>query len=89
MLESLFNEVAGPEALKLYYEEAPTKVFSCEICKIFKNTFFYRPPPVVTSVQGTSADTLEEILKADVHICFIKNVLKNFIGKKKSNRNFS
>ena len=25
------------------------KVFSCEICKIYKNTFSYRTPPVATS----------------------------------------
>ena len=88
MLESLFNKVGGPEALRLYYEVTPTKVFSCEICKMFENTFFYRTPPVVASVQRSSADTLEELLKAEVHISFIKNVLKNFTGKRKSNRIF-
>ena len=30
VLESLFNKVAG----------TPTQVFSCEICEIFKNTYF-------------------------------------------------
>ena len=25
---------------------APTKVFSCECCEFFKNSFFYRTPPV-------------------------------------------
>ena len=37
VLESLFNKVVG---LQLYYKNAPTQVFSCEICKIFKNTYF-------------------------------------------------
>ena len=37
MLESLFNDVA----------DTPTQVFSCEYCEIFKNSFFYRTPPVV------------------------------------------
>ena len=32
MLESLFNKVAGLRV--------PTHVFFCEICEIFKNTFF-------------------------------------------------
>ena len=27
-------------------KETPTQVFSCEYCEIFKNTFFYRTPPV-------------------------------------------
>ena len=38
VLESLFNWVASQ------------KVFSCEICKIFKNTFFHRISPVTASV---------------------------------------
>ena len=38
MLESLFNKVAG------------TQVFSCEICKIVKNTNFYRALPLAASV---------------------------------------
>ena len=37
MLESLFNEIAG------------LQVFSCEYCKIFNNSFFYRSPPVAAS----------------------------------------
>ena len=31
---------------KLYSKEAPTQVFSCEYFEIFKNSFFYRIPPV-------------------------------------------
>ena len=34
---SSFNKVA-----KLYYKETPTQMFSCEICEVFKNIFFYR-----------------------------------------------
>ena len=37
MLVSLSNKVAGPQA------------FSCEICQIFKNMFFYRTSPVAVS----------------------------------------
>ena len=36
VLGSLFNKVAGlPNLLK----ETPSQVFSCKICKIFKNTY--------------------------------------------------
>ena len=32
------------------------QVFSCEFCKISKNTFSYRVPPVVVSERHTNAD---------------------------------
>ena len=42
MLESLFNKVAGLKA---------------KFCEIFKNTFFYRTPPVAASIfQGHSQE---------------------------------
>ena len=41
MLESLFN--------KFYKKETPTQVFRCGYCDIFKNSFFYRTPPVAAS----------------------------------------
>ena len=41
-----FNKVTG---LQLYCKRLQHKVFSCEICKVFKNTFFYRTPPVAAS----------------------------------------
>ena len=31
-------------------KETPTQVFSCQICKVFKNTFFQRVPSVAASV---------------------------------------
>ena len=43
MLESLFNKDAG------HAKEAPIQVFSCEICKIFKNIFFNRTTLVAVS----------------------------------------
>ena len=61
MLESRYNEVARsafrpavllketPQSLKLYKKETQTQVFSCEICEIFKNTFFYGTPPIAAS----------------------------------------
>ena len=34
----------------LLKKETLVQVFSCEFCEIFKNTFFYRTPPVAASV---------------------------------------
>ena len=31
-------------------KQTPTQVVSCEYCEIFKNTIFYRTPPVAASV---------------------------------------
>ena len=36
VLESLFNNAAG----RMAYQDTSTQVFSCEICKIYKNTYF-------------------------------------------------
>ena len=33
----------------LLKKENQVQVFSCEFCEIFKNTFFYRIPPVAAS----------------------------------------
>ena len=38
-----------PKSLQFYQKETPTKMFSCEFCDIFKNTFFYRTLPVAAS----------------------------------------
>ena len=34
----------------LFQKETSAEVFSCEYCQIFKNSFFYRTPPVAASV---------------------------------------
>ena len=49
--ESLFNKVAGlrPQACNLVKKETLAQVFPCEICEIFKNTFFHRAPSVAAS----------------------------------------
>ena len=48
--ECLFDKVVG---LKLkaatLLKETLAQVFSCEFCKISKNTFSYRTPPVAAS----------------------------------------
>ena len=35
-----FNQAAGPELCNFFKKETPKQVFSCEFCKIFKNTYF-------------------------------------------------
>ena len=37
-------------------KETLAQVFSCEFCEIFKNTRFYRTPPVAASVLGSKLD---------------------------------
>ena len=47
VLESLFNK--GLKACNSIKKETLTQAFSCEICKILKNTKFYRTAPVAAS----------------------------------------
>ena len=49
MLGSLFNKVTGLKRSATLLKRDSTQVFPCEICKIFKNTYFYGTPPVATS----------------------------------------
>ena len=56
MLESLFNKVAGVQPGTLLKRDA-TQVFSCEICEIFKNTFFCRTALAATSDKNLHMQT--------------------------------
>ena len=38
------------ESLQIYQKAAPTQVFSCEICEIFKNTYFEEHVRTTSSV---------------------------------------
>ena len=40
-----FNKVAEPAKLATLIKEISTQLFYCEICEIFKHTFFYKTPP--------------------------------------------
>ena len=43
LVQPLFNKVAGHNFIKKKLQPnflAPTQVFTCEMCKIFKNTYF-------------------------------------------------
>ena len=44
-------------------KEALAQVFSCKFCKIWKNTFFYRTPPV-------AASECEEYFPAEIRSLF-------------------
>ena len=50
VLESLFNKVAGLKASN-FIKKRYLHVFSCEYCKVFKNTFINRTPPVDAPVR--------------------------------------
>ena len=53
--------------LKNFANFTPTQAFSCEICKIFKSTFFYRTPPVAASASCSSKSTSKFcVLDADL-----------------------
>ena len=55
VLEPLFKKLAGSRTATLL-KKTPTKVFSCEVCEIFKNTFFfYRTLPVTASAFPVAA----------------------------------
>ena len=41
------KDVSG--AWKFYKKDNLPQVFSCGLCKLFKNTFLYRTPPVAAS----------------------------------------
>ena len=43
-----FDKIAGLRPSTLLKKKL-AQVFSCEFCEIFKNTFFYRTPPVAAS----------------------------------------
>ena len=58
MLESLFNEVAGPQASFFI-----KKRISFEYCEILKNSFFHRTPPVIRAVNYTTLKALQHTYK--------------------------
>ena len=42
--------------LQYYSRETPTQVFSCEYCKIFKNSFFHRTSLMASAAPGVIRD---------------------------------
>ena len=47
--ETLFQQSCRPKSCNSIMKEPLAQVFSCEFCKISKNSFFYRTPPVTAS----------------------------------------
>ena len=60
------------QALDLNKKEALAQVFSCEFCKMSKNTFFYRTPLVAALNQITLPTRITEKMAT-----FIDNILIN------------
>ena len=52
--------------------QSQAKLFSCEYGKIFKNTFFYKTPPVTASEKGRSK--LQKILIAEKNMFSSKDI---------------
>ena len=46
-----FNNVADLRPATLLKKESVAQVFYCEFCEIFRNTFFYRTPPVAAPTE--------------------------------------
>ena len=57
----LHKNAGLPQTCNFFKKEALAQVFSCEFCKVFRNTFFYRTTPVAASVNNTPSA---------LHICF-------------------
>ena len=49
LLESFLKKVGGLQICNFIQKETATQVFSCEYYEIFKNTLFYRTPPMAAS----------------------------------------
>ena len=56
MLESLFNKVAANQVCH-FTKKTPTQMFSCEICEIFKNTYFEEHLPTDASISERQQET--------------------------------
>ena len=60
-------------------EETMAQVFSCESCKIYKNTFSYRTPPVATSDNFSVNKFLFSVSSFSVYVFFLlQNRYKEF-----------
>ena len=57
MLESIYFFFLNLQAqnLPFFLKRVATQVFSCGVYEIFKNTFFYRTPPVTVSAPVVAA----------------------------------
>ena len=85
--ENTFARVSflQPQAYNFIKIESLTQAFSCEFCKhLYKNTFFYRTPPLATSAKACNFTKIRfaggcffvDILKMNVFLMQCKNFLK-------------
>ena len=58
------------EACNFIEKESLARLFSCELCKISKNTLFYRTPPVAASTLKFITNLLDTGRKLNVHKTF-------------------
>ena len=77
MLESLFNKVTVRRPCNFSKKRLQQVIF-CEICEIFKNTFFYRTPPVAASEEQIA----EEVQNFPCLYDKGSRATKNNIGKR-------
>ena len=68
MLELLFNKVSLLEIIS-------TQVFSCDICLIFKNTYFEERLRTTTSIFGINSGNKFEDVKANLN-CYLPWYMK-------------
>ena len=57
-------------------KETSTQVISCEICEVFKNTFFYRTPPVIAFVD--SMQQYKQVCTLSL-VCVLKKKRKHYL----------
>ena len=60
---SLFFKSLQAEGMQLYLKKSPAQVFFCEVCEMFKNTFFYRTPPVFGLPVAASVFFFKKVIK--------------------------
>ena len=94
--QSLYNQDAGPRIdLQLDYKETPTQEFSCDICKIIKNTFFHRTPPMAASTADLQTKDLlhksyrkTSVTASFLQIMFLASTMQLYLKKRLWPRSF-
>ena len=72
ILETVVQKCSVPlRPAALLKKETLAQVLSCEFCKISKNTFSYRTPPVTAPVLGQSQPISSEADTLNASISFI------------------
>ena len=72
--------------VSFYWKETPRQVFSCEICEIFKNTFFYRTPPLGAYEQTQEIYVVHCVAKMtpwsfSTSLPWLSNIMLNLLTK--------